>query len=754
MGNQFYGFDDAEEILGDALEFPRSKILHDAVRLHRDYSLVEAYRKTSPSGDLAQEILVVDVSCDGVPPANTIGIEFTERLALCVPKDSQKLIEVLALRHSFPLLMHQNSVPPDTPPSLCLYHEPPRSVARTWTAPSFLKRIQYWLEHSARGTLHAADQPVEQLFFASPFELVLPWNFDTLRENPEMHFWVAKGLDRPGGGITLFLEGSTVEKAERTASVVSFNLPAVVHGRMESDSGTLGQLVDALSAKGIDLLNTLTTVVQARVGDGIEANKDDPQTVLLLNIPISRAAGENPSSCFQKAYLLKTGMLKLGEAIGALYSFKKNNVIHYYRELNTEFSKPPVKTEWREQVAFPMEVLRYVDRAAARFQSGVTTEGPLGTLVGAGALGSALLDMWTRSGWGEWTIIDNDHIKPHNLVRHLADAWMIGASKAEVAVIRVDGIMQGAAKVKAIHADACDLSEQKLIESLQSSTLVVDASTTLDYPRLASMRDDVGRHVSVFITPTASAAVLLLEDANRKLRLRTLEAQYYRAILSEEWGRNHLDGNQGSYWSGAGCRDISLVMPYSDILGHAAILADQVPRLSSSSEAAIRVWTKDPMSGGVTAHPIEVRDELYLPFDGRDLFIDVGVYDKMSSLRQKHLPAETGGILLGYFDNNANSVIVVDALPAPRDSKASRSFFERGLDGVIDTVVEAGKRTAGVVGYIGEWHSHPEGCSAAPSGDDKFQLAYLSLGLAVEGLPAVMLIVSEDGLCALHVATL
>ena len=61
--------------------------------------------------------------------------------------------------------------------------------------------------------------------------------------------------------------------------------------------------------------------------------------------------------------------------------------------------------------------------------SGATPRGT-GVLVGAGALGGAMLDLWTRSGWGEWTVIDEDHIKPHNLVRHpdmpaeaFADMW-------------------------------------------------------------------------------------------------------------------------------------------------------------------------------------------------------------------------------------------------------------------------------------------------------------------------------------------
>lgn len=746
MEPQFHALDDAKEIAGTDLTLSRAMALHDTVTHHRDFDLVGVFQGKVTPETSAGEIVIVDVSCDGVPPSNAADIGFTERLALCVPEDPSSLVEVLALRVGFPLLMHQNSVLPGRPRSLCLYQEPPRSVARTWTAASLLKRIQVWLEGSARGTLHAADQPVEQLFFVSPYELILPWNFESLQADNKAKFWVARGPERTGKGCTLFLEGSAERKAERTASLVSVTLPAVIHGRVETDFGTLGQLADALSARGVDLMGELTSEIEERVGAGIAVGQDEPATVLLMRVPIVRAEGEPPSKMAHRAYFLSTGMLKLGAETGTIYAHDGK----YYKEAKASFIQPQEKTEWRDQIALPMEVLQCLDRQAARSQSGLVSEGPVGAMIGAGALGSALLDMWTRSGWGEWSIIDNDHIKPHNLVRHQADSSLIGVSKAEAAVHHVRYVMQDATRATAVPADACDLNDVKVIEVLRSSKLVLDASTTLDYPRLISTRDDVARHASIFVTPSARGGVLLLEDADRKKRLRTLEAQYYRAILTSDWGTDHLDGNRGTFWSGASCRDISMVMPYSDIVRHAAVFADQVPRLSELPEAAIRVWSCDPDSGAVSAHRVEAVDELQLRFGGLDLFVDAGVYDKMKLLRKEQLPDETGGILLGYHDFNVNAVVVVDALPAPTDSEASPGSFERGLAGVTDAVIEARRRTAEVVGYIGEWHSHPQGYGANPSSDDKFQLAYLTLGLALEGLPAVMLIVGDDELCALQ----
>ena len=95
---------------------------------------------------------------------------------------------------------------------------------------------------------------MEQLFFVSPYELVLPWNFESLLANNKAKFWVARGPERSGSGGTFFLEGSAERKGERTASLVSLTLPAVVHGRVETDFGTLGPLADSLSTRGVDLL--------------------------------------------------------------------------------------------------------------------------------------------------------------------------------------------------------------------------------------------------------------------------------------------------------------------------------------------------------------------------------------------------------------------------------------------------------------------------------------------------------------------
>lgn len=726
----------------EELRWPIARALVDAIARLPDFALVRCSRLAIRE---AVEVIVLDVESNAVPPKNAAGIEFRERVGLLVYESRDKPIEVVALRPGFPRLMHQNARPPDWPPSLCLYFEPHRSVMRTWTAESFLQRLQIWLEKTARGELHPADQPVEQVFFTAPHELILPWNVDELMGKvPLPAFEIIAGPVRKDDAQTYFLvERDAGAKAAPSLSLIHLHLPAVVHGRVEADPPTLGELGDLLDARGVNLLQALKDAIFERIGEaGVPASQDMTGTILLLHMGITRGAGQPVEKTARRAYVIRHGALKLGELTGTLFAHEKK----YFRESKAPFLAPAQQPAWRALPIAAIEVIRGLDRPSARLQSGAQASGPKATLVGAGALGATLLDLWVRAGWGEWTAIDKDHIKPHNLVRHPADQRHLGMPKEEVAVQRCNEIMNGAGTVVGVHADACELVDGiQPLTSLQDADLVVDVSTTLEYPRLMSERDDVARHASVFLTPKANGSVVLLEDSARATRLRTLEAQYYRAVMEQPWGADHLAGNLGTFWSGAGCRDISVVMPYSAVVAHAGLLAEQVRELAAGAEAAIRVWTRDAATGAIAAHSVPVSAERRVQFDDMDLFIDHAVVDKMHRLREAHLPNETGGILLGYHDLNINAIVVVDALEAPPDSRSTANSFERGVQGVADIAKEANRRTAGIVGYIGEWHSHPPGHRADPSGDDFYQLAYLALGLAHDGLPAVSLIVGAGG---------
>lgn len=88
----------------------------------------------------------------------------------------------------------------------------------------------------------------------------------------------------------------------------------------------------------------------------------------------------------------------------------------------------------------------------------------------------------------------------------------------------------------------------------------------------------------------------------------------------------------------------------------------------------------------------------------------------------------------------------VAAMPLePPDSKEETDGFVRGVCGLEEVVKAAQERTGQIVGYVGEWHSHPPNHSSKPSGDDLLLLGHLAVRLSEDGQPALMLIAGEEG---------
>lgn len=736
MTDNFYELAIAKVIDAGELEISRAKALLEAIHQHPDFSLlsVSTYQLEEHG---RVEILTVELVLDEVPSKNTYGIKYRERLALFIPSEVNSLVEVLALRKDFPELMHLNQKSEGTPASLCLYFAPPAEVYRTWTPQNFLKRIIWWLVASSRGELHPADQPVEQLFFYTKHELVLPWNLEELQKSGT-HLTIYSAPERSDGGFTCFLFPANSHE-NQDVDFIELTLPPVTHTATQTDPSNLGELADYLSARNIDLIAQLKQEIEKCLPtEGVAKELCPAKTILLLNIPIQRDEASPPEGVFRRAFFLLKGKVQLGYDLDICSVADADNKYFF-----TPILGGTTKIDWRNNEVFAVQVSRENDKAASRAQSGIKDAGPSAVLVGAGSLGSTMLNLWMKSGWGTWTVIDKDHIRPHNLSRHPAGLEHIGLMK----VFAVQDIQVRALgtsnEITPIAEDVCKLENQTVLDTLQKAELIVDVSTTLQYPRLSSTVDEIARHVSVFVTPNGKSSVLLLEDSNRDIRLRSLEAQYYRALINQAWGATHLSGHSATFWSGASCRDISVVMPYSHITLHGSSLSEQIMRSVPNANAAIKVWEHNPETGSVEYYSVEPCAEKAIDLGAYTVYCDQGVENKMHEIRAAQLPNETGGVLVGYYDLNLKSVVIVDALPPPPDSKATPHSFERGTKELSERVQDIAIRTAGVVGYVGEWHSHPDNYPAVPSPDDLFQLSYLALGMAGDGLPALQVIVNE-----------
>lgn len=718
--------------------YPETAALWKACKRNPYIEILEIRREEFETG--YSEFVVIHAGNGNVAIGNPASIRRTEKLAIQVNPALRVPIIVRTLRKDFPALSHQHCWVPGTPRTLCLYEVNWSTVARSWTAERFIEKMFWWLGESSELKLHRDDQPLEQLFYDSPYKLILPAN----------HAEFAKGgskrlrLERVDQATSTTYKAVPVEGLEKAPAiqVLALGVDPVASAEVVMFPSTLGELDDQLTAWGSGLFNQLDESIRQQATAGIRQSENPLEEGLLILVWVPRLRNGEISATDVKGYLVKTSLLDLAKKLDVVGPVDDEG-----RHFPIQLIGVAGGQEWRRLSVLPVEVWPSLNESLARDMSAIDAETAefSAVLAGVGALGSALGILWSREAWGKWTFVDPDQLLPHNLTRHVAFNFHTGFRKADVLREISAEIYPHTPKPKAFVMSVVD-SNPELRQVIFASQLVVDVTTTFEAPRELALMDEVPRTVSLFLTPSGLSSVMLLEDKRRLIRVDALEGQYYRAIIQNEWGRTHLKNHLGDRWVGGGCRDVSLRMSGECIQLHAGILSGQLRKSVLVEAARICIWEADEISGGVTAHEIPVHPVISYEIAGWRVKLDIGLVEKIKAARARALPLETGGIIVGITDLKSKTIIIVDVLPTPRDSDASKTHFIRGREGQSEALASIHDRTARIVDYIGEWHSHPEGHSANASPDDEKLLATLSERMSIEGLPALMLIIAGGDL--------
>jgi len=392
-------------------------------------------------------------------------------------------------------------------------------------------------------------------------------------------------------------------------------------------------------------------------------------------------------------------------------------------------------------------VVQRLDRANARVFAGNSASGDRKLVaVGAGAIGSNVIVNTTRAGVGTWTVIDNDMVLPHNTVRQAQTDRMVGFSKAATARILADNVLAEAGCTH-IEADLLDPGElaEAVADAFAGADLVVDFSASPSVLARIACDETVRRAASLFFNPSGDDLVVLAEDAGRRLRLDEIEAQYFLAAASDDRLKEHLSSARLDFIRYANaCQDLSRPLPPWQVQTLCGIAGGRLLALLESAEAVAHAWHLDPATAAVLPVPLSLAETHRCQFEGWRVTITYDVVDRIGVLRREATPDETGGVLIGSFDAARWVVHIVAALPAPVDSKQAPTYFVRGSKELKTVVDNIALHSAGTLGYIGEWHSHPDGIAVRPSGDDEAVFGYLETHLGPTGTPYVMAICGMD----------
>ncbi len=721
---------DGEVIAPDSVSVPRARALAKALESGElpYVTSVSIFRLKTGA-----EAIIVDVEVErGQEPP--VPIQRMERVATVFFPSDNSYPEVLALREDFPHVPHLNCQEHDVPKSLCLYEEPWPEVKLRWTPSGFIERIRQWLALTAEGRLHGHDQLLEPVLVGHFWRIVLPTDlFNGAPSGIPERLLVARTTDSEKFNVLI---AERLPPGQRVASefvATVFQTQPQQHGVIRRRPRSLTDLADLMNACGTDLLAELRQRLQR--WDVSEVRK--AHLIMVVHFPKTRTAGGPVESRDVWAFALDGRIEDLGAKLG-LWMISNGHI--------APLLKPDLTSRGENVLLDVLNTSFALSRSTAAALNGVAANSVAVTAIGAGALGSQVVPKLIQSGWGIWTILDNDYLLPHNCARHhFSSAGYVGQPKAELLANMCNTVLEAETNHRGIVVDLLSPGDKatEVRESLHRAGVVIDFSASVAVSRLLARAPECNaRRIAVFLNPTGTDLVLLAEDGARTAPLDYLEMLYYREVAANPDLGNHLSRGPERLRYARSCRDLTSTVP-EDLVGlHASIASRAIRNALQSDGSTVKIWRTDSeLSVSITLASVPTRIEINTTL--WRLVTTQAVIDKVRTLRAAKLPNETGGVFIGHFDTAASVAYIVDTIPAPPDSKEYPIHYIRGSAGLRSHVEGIKARTATMLHYMGEWHSHPDGYSCMPSKDDQTVFSWLTRWMQIDGYPGLMLIAGE-----------
>lgn len=686
------------------------------------------------------EIVTFEIDID-LPQRPVYAIRATETVSACFSPSSSGPPLVAVDREDFPDTPHQGLVFEGLPSLLCVDDRPWQDVRGGYTASELMARIATWFRKAGEGELHGADQPFDAFFGLdggedNQLDIIVQHDAQqAMKAGGELNVWSTD--DR----VRYLTVTTSPRKADGAGTVGIHVLHVAVEPRamrrIRRAPRTLLGLVDLLAERELDLLERLKeSVLDWKTAGGRDQNRRWVFCILVSLPQVHPLTGE-VGAALPMAFLCHASPGAIGVAMGLLEANTSDAAkdVSYVRLVGAKPSADGLR-EIPVQIA-PVH-LELDGAGSARIAGRTDPDLRRVVMIGAGSLGSQLAESLAREGLFAWTVIDPDTFLPHNAARHSLTRDQFGKAKAPELAARLLSIRADTAP-EAICEDVLALKDGNKTEpALDAAEVILDASASVPVSRWLSDRPGGARRLCAFFTPDGGAAVLMAESADRAVTLRDIEATYLREEMNPALEGHHRPSQQMRY-TGA-CRALTNRIPASTVALLSNLIASAVTNATSIADATLKISTR--RDGGVecvSAPTACLRDAI----GDWSITVPRSLVEELARTRAKALPNETGGPLIGMIDFEARRITAVHVRPPPSDSVASPTGFERGVEGLERSIEDAQVRSGGQVRYVGEWHSHPKGRSAAPSATDIVQIGQLSDALSIDGLPAVSLIVGD-----------
>jgi integrative and conjugative element protein (TIGR02256 family) len=390
-------------------------------------------------------------------------------------------------------------------------------------------------------------------------------------------------------------------------------------------------------------------------------------------------------------------------------------------------------------------------------------------VLGTGALGAPASEFCVRAGVKELTVADRAMVNPGILVRQPYTDDDIGLGKARALAKRLSMIRPdldvtpwpGNVRAEFFGPDH-DLSAYDLVidatadASVRSIIELTRKNTTVRPPLITMViGHDADRGLIITTLPDATGAAA---DTFRKVSLLT-------ASKATDWvdvGDDLFPATPRTelFFPEPGCSSPTFVgsaaqtTALAGMMLHEALMVLHAADLGSAEAAeekqvsfasAVRMGAAATLGTSRVSWPADlIQTDESGQFEVRvsgEALAEARA-EVRRGVRVRAPEIETGGMLLGAFDDAIGIVYVDKVTGPPPDSYLSATYFHHGVEGTQERVSAEVKRTASSSGFVGFWHSHPLG-RAYPSPTDEQGLASI---VAPDGATrrALMMILGGD----------
>lgn len=699
---------------------------------------------TEPAADGASLDALVSISCrhfkhkeGGVP------LRVRERLRISIPSGFPLFRPDVHFTHKryadFPHVQWGDSI--------CLYQAPEVEWQASRGMFGFMQRLDDWLRSGAAGELDPIGMPLHPpvTYPTSNFRVVPCENtpdpgdpfwcgyVEVTREDKhvaELGRWISVTEDTPSGRVAM-----------------AILLPA---GMPHEYPTTMLDLLKALMARGVDL-----DLFRRIVNVGVLSAAPGQHALFVLGAAMRGVGGGKRLQHLASWRIEAEQTAKLKDALIAATPENPVDVEQFFAWALDS------KVEWCRVLEDRPEIVERRDlQSPASWWRGKRV-----SLLGCGAIGSAVAMMLARAGVAKLHLVDNGEVTPGILVRQGFDRRQVGYTKASALRVQVQSAIP-AVEVEAFASNVLHrLADEAQRDEIFAADVIIDATASPTvaaaieshfrthpklHPPILSMV--LGHNADIgMMTMSSEVSVGCGFDLDRRSKIAFASSIGGRAFLDEFWPT--AAERRKLFQPEPGCSSPTFRGSHADVLALSARMTNVAANWLQGAKLLPRTFAVNLQGGGIATGPDREKEMEWNAYqvlhDGRHGYEVRMTPEARAAIltwvrrseRTRGDRTETGGVLFGQIDEYLKIVWIDEVSGPPPDSLASPEGFVCGIDGVAAMHAEKTKRTLGSVSFTGMWHTHPQSLPVPSATDLKAMKTLMAEKTVFAGRAFVMLIV-------------